>query len=315
MDVVVQINNQIPIMESGVQLELNRKGNPGQLTFSVLKDAPLDFAEGNPVKLFVDGKGLFFGFVFKKKRNKNGLISVTAYDQLRYLKNKDTMQYENKTASELIWMIAEDFRLEVGDLEDSGFRIAKRKEDNKTLMDIIQMALEITVQNTGQLFVLYDDMGKLTLRDIGSLELDLLIDEETAEDFDYTSSIDGDTYNKIKLSRDNEDTGKRDIYIVQSGDSINAWGVLQYYESIQDNVNAQAKADTLLELYNQKTRELTVKGAFGDTRVRGGSLLGVALNLGDLITNNYMLVERVKHVFSEGQHTMDLNLRGGVFNA
>lgn len=38
------------------------------------------------------------------------------------LKNKDTYVYTNKTASEVIKMVAEDFQLNVGELEDTATR-------------------------------------------------------------------------------------------------------------------------------------------------------------------------------------------------
>ena len=121
----------------------------------------------------------------RRKRNKDGIISVTAYDQLRYLKNKWTYQYQNKRADEVVKMIADDFLLKTGTLENTGYRIS-RTEDNETLFDIIQNALDITVMNTKELYVLYNDFGKLTLRNIKNMKVNLLIDEETAETFDYT---------------------------------------------------------------------------------------------------------------------------------
>lgn len=169
--------------------------------------------------------------------------------------------------------------------------------------------------NTKQLYVLFDDVGKLTLKNINSMKLNLLIDEETGENFNYESSIDEQTYNKIKLAFNNEKTGKRELFIAQDGEKMNQWGVLQYFEEIQTQTGASAKADALLKLYDQKTRRLTVKNAFGDVRVRAGSALVVALNLGDIITNNFMVVEKVTHTFKDNQHRMELDLIGGEFIA
>lgn len=42
--------------------------------------------------------------------------------------------YENKTARDLIKMIAEDFKLNIGDIESTGHTIASRVEDNQTLL-------------------------------------------------------------------------------------------------------------------------------------------------------------------------------------
>ena len=59
------------------------------------------------------------------------------------------------------------------------------------------------------MYVLYDDFGKLCLKNLERMKVGLVIDEETGENFDYESSIDSDTYNQIKLTYDNSDTGKK----------------------------------------------------------------------------------------------------------
>ncbi|EMS70191.1 XkdQ/YqbQ family protein [Ruminiclostridium cellobioparum] len=304
-----------PLVEEGITWETARKGVPGKLEFSVVKDNVISFQEGNLVLMQVDDKDVFYGYVFTKRRNKDGTIKVTAYDQLRYLKNKDTYNYENLTAGGLVKKIAEDFRLKTGVIENTAYVIKSRLEDNKTLFDMIQTALDLTLQNTKKMYVLYDDSGKLTLRNIEALKLPLFINKNTAEDFDYTSSIDGETYNKIKLSYNNEKANTRDIYLVEDSNRVGAWGVLQYYESIDERTNGKAKAEALLSLYNQKTRNLSVSGVFGDIRVRGGSIIAVDLALGDINLKSYMMVEAVKHTFNGNQHTMDLTLRGGEFIA
>lgn len=317
VELLIQNGSKVyePIVEEGITWLTERKGTPGQITFNVIKDDIINFQEGNAVRVRVDGKNIFYGFVFVKKRSKEGIISVTAYDQLRYLKNKDTYVYTNKTAGELIQMIASDFNMQTGTIEDTGFKIASRVEDNTALFDMIQNALDLTLQNKKEMYVMYDDFGSISLKNIASMQLNLLIDEETAENFDYTSSIDSDTYNRVKLIYDNEATGKRDVYIAQDSNNMNNWGVLQFFEKLQKGENGKAKADALLDLYNAKTRNLTIKNAIGDTRVRAGCMVVVQLDLGDMKVQNLMLVEKCKHVFKESEHMMDLTLRGGEFVA
>lgn len=305
----------MPAVEEGIVWETARRGVPGKLTFKVVTDKDLIFEEGNAVSFKKDGQNIFYGFIFTKKRSNDGLINVTAYDQLRYLKNKDTYVYENKTASEFIKMVAADFRMNTGTIENTGFKIASRVEDNKELFEMFKNALDLTMDNTKKMYILYDNFGKLTLRNIEKMKLDVLIDEETGENFDYTSSIDSNTYNKIKLSYENNKTGKREIYIAQDGNNINNWGMLQHFETIQESTNGKAKADVLLSLYNRKTRNLSMKKAFGNIYVRGGNMVVVRLNLDDIKIMNYMIVENVKHTFKENEHFMDLQLIGGEFVA
>ena len=317
VELLIQNGNKVfsPIIEEGITWTTERKGSPGQLQFDVVTDDVISFQEGDAVRLKVNGTNVFYGFVFKKSRSKDKIIRVTAYDQLRYLKNKDTYVYENKTASEFIQMIATDFKLQTGSLENTGFKIASRVEENTSLFDMIQNALDLTLENKKTMYVMFDDFGKIAVKSLNNMQLNLVIDEETGENFDYTSSIDEKTYNKVKLTYDNEDTGKREVYVAQHGGNINKWGVLQYFDTLQEGENGKAKAEALLALYNQKTRNLSIKNAFGDVRVRAGSLVVVMLNLGDMKVQNFMLVEKCKHEFKESQHFMTLTLRGGEFIA
>lgn len=317
VELTIQNNSDIyfPVVQEGMSWETSKDGVPGKLEFTVIKDQEINFQEGNPVRLKVGDVEVFYGFVFKKQRDKEQHIRVTCYDQLRYLKNKDTYVFENKTASEIIQMIAGDFNLKTGSIEDTGFKIESRVEDNKTLFDMIYSALDITLTNKKKMYVLYDDFGKMTLKNIESMKLDFMVDEESGENFDYVSSIDGDTYNKIKLIYENKETGKREVYTAQDGGNMNKWGVLQYFDKIEEKTNGKVKADALLSLYNKKTRNLSFKGIFGNPKVRGGSAIIVKMNLGDIILQNYMIVKTVKHTFNDDEHYMDLKLIGGEFIA
>lgn len=302
-----------PCIEDSITWDTDRKGVPGKLNFEVIKDNVIYFEEGDAIRFREGEDEIFYGFIFSKKRSKDGKISVTAYNQLRYLKNKDTYVYTNKTASEVTKMIANDFQLNTGTIEDTKYKILSRVEDNQTLFDIIQNSLDLTMQNYKELYVLYDNFGKLSLENISNLKIPILIDEQTGENFDYTSSIDEQTYNKIKLIYENEETGKREVYISQDSNNINQWGILQYFEKSDDNTNIQAKANSLLELYNKKTRKLQIKNAFGNNRVQAGCLVAVQLNLGDIKVQNFMLVEKAKHTYKNQEHFMDLTLKGGDF--
>ncbi|MEK4425860.1 XkdQ/YqbQ family protein [Solibacillus sp. FSL K6-1523] len=295
--------------------EVHRKGTPGKLTFNVIKDDVISFHEGDAVRFDYDGHKIFFGFVFTKKRSDNRIIGVTAYDQLRYFKNKDTYTYKAKTAAAVLKMLIADFKLQGGLIDDTKHVIASRVEDNQELFTIMDNAGAITTKNTGKLFVLYDEYGKLYYRDVGNLKLDILVDEESGETFEYTTSIDENTYNKIKLTREDKKKGKREIFIAQDSKNMNQWGVLQLPEKLDEGENGKVKADTLLALHNQKTRKLHINKVFGDPRVRGGTTLGVQLYLGDLSVAKFMMVETVKHSFYESDHRMDLKLIGGDFVA
>ena len=317
MDLTIQNGGAVyyPVLEEGITLSWERQGTPGKLKFSCIKDEILSFQEGNAVKLTVDGTDMFYGFVFEKKRSgsKPYLIEVTAYDQLRYFKNKDTYNFIGNTAGEIVKLLAADFNLRVGFIASTGYRIASLPESDTSLFDMVQDALDETVQATGRLYVLYDDVGKLTLKNVADMRLNILLDVDTIGDYAYTSTIDKQTYNQIKISYENKEAGKREIFIAKDSEHINAWGLLQYTDKVELSGSGVAKAEALLKLYNQKTRTLSISDALGDVRLRAGAALAVRLALGDIDLQNYMLVESVTHKFKQNQHLMDLKLRGGSF--
>lgn len=296
-------------------LTLERKGTPGKLTFTLLRNQDVDFVEGDAVRFRISRTWMFYGWIFEKTTDAEGNIKCTCYDQIRYLKNKDTYVYENKSASELIKMIGKDFNLKCGSIADTKYKIAQKIEEDKSLIDIILNALDETLAMTGKLYVLYDEFGKLTLKNIEDMAFDLVIDNSTIEDFTYKSSIDDEVYNQIKLAYPNKETGKYDIYMTKDSKSIQQWGVLQYYEKIEDPTYGVAMAEELLKLYNKTKRSITIKDAFGDVRVRAGTRIIVNLDLGDYKLKSYMVIESMKHMYKDGRYTMDLTLINKDFSA
>lgn len=339
-----------PCVPEYVTWTLTRQGAPGKLTFSVMQDDMLDFEEGNIVQFGIGKNNLFKGYVFSKKQNKDKIVSVTAYDQLRYLKNKEIYAFIGKTAQEIICQIADDFQLNHKDKDGkeaicaTDYTIPRLRASNATLFDTIQTSLDHTLiygkvttttkDNKEQVvpkgYVLYDNFGVLTLSEIGTIDVDILVDAETAENFEFSSSIDGETYNKINLYEDNKEAGKRERYIAQDTANIKRWGILQKCESIDTKkcTNPSGKAANMLKQYNAAKKTLHIKSAFGDVRVRAGSRVFVRLSIKDPDfnlepkdekTNEVkvvrLLVESVTHRFGMNTHIMDLTLVGRGLSA
>jgi hypothetical protein len=313
MLLTIQHDGQVfsPPVKEGIKIEWERTGSPGKLTFTTIKDAlkGVSFDEGDPVCFYYDKKPIFMGYVFTKKRDREHHIEVTCYDQIRYLKNKYTYLFEKKTASQIISALCSDLNLTTGEIDNTKYVIPAVAEENKSALDIALDVLEDTLVNTGDMYVLYDDFGKLNVKNVANMVSSTLICEDTAENFNYASSIDSETYNSIVLYYKKDDELIQ-IFTASSPSTINKWGTLRYFEEVKNPTIGQNKADSLLKLYNKKSRELTISGAFGDTSVRGGTLIPVKLNLGDIVTNNYMLVEKVTHNFENDHYTMDLTLEG-----
>lgn len=313
-DLFISHDNTIytPVVISGVSLSSFRTGSPASLKFSFVFDG-ITFAEGDAVSFSYGSYNLFFGFIFTISSNSN-TVSITAYDQLRYFANRDSYIYEGKTASQVLSFIAEDFNLVLGDIEDTSYVIPYRVEENTSLFDIVYTALDLTLQNTSQMFVLFDDFGKISLKNISSLLLDIQIDADVFEDFSYSSSIDKNSFNQVKLVYENSDTGTRDVYLAYDNNNISSWGVLQYFDTLKEGENGVAKATALMDLYDRKSKKISLSNVLGDVRVRAGCLLYISINCNALSLNSIMLVESVVHSFSDNSHFMNLVLSGGEFS-
>jgi hypothetical protein len=298
-----------------IRVTTQRKG-VGKMVFKLLQRPDLRFQKGDIAVLIVDGVTMFRGRVTKSGRKKQRIIEVTCHDQiLTLVRNKETYVYENKTAAEVVRMIAGDFGLNLGSIADTGFKIPFRVEDIQALLDIIYVAFDLTVINTGNLFVLYDDAGSLTLKNIRDMRINKLISsEETLIDFDYTEDISDSTYNKIKLVRDNEETGRRDVFIEMDSDNIRKWGRFQLHEKVSDNLTEGEVirlAQRKLALHNKVKKQLKLKEKNADPRIRGGNSLLVQIpDLEDINLSHWLVVEKCVHIIKNSQHSMELDMAG-----
>jgi hypothetical protein len=292
-----------------------RVGRPASVDFTLIgsgiyQDRAFGVNNGDIVRVRKDDANVFYGYVFSVKQNQDAEISVKAYDQVRYLLNKDTYVFKNATTGDVIRKIAADFNLRVGRIDDTGYRIPSMVEDGQTLLDIIEKANTLTMSATGRFFVFFDDFGALSLRDVTGFQASFYIgDGSLMTGFEHSRDIDADTYNRIKLYRDNQENGKREVYMIQDSANIARWGVLQLYESVDEGLNAAQINEMLQQLAALKNREQrTLKlEAVGDIRVRAGMYLPIAIEA--LGINQPMMVDEVTHRFDGADHTMSITLK------
>ena len=318
-----------PAVQDGITWTTTLKDSPGKVSFKMYRDDKLQVAEGDVVEIIENGVGIFYGFIFTLKNSKDPFYDVTAYDQIRYLKNKDIVILTNVKASEVLQKIVNEYALNIGEVTDTQYVIPKVHASNRAMLDTIQRVISMTAAYTGRLYVLYCEFDKLNLKDIqdDALTVPILIDAETAEDYSFESSIDKDTYNYVKLYYDNKTTGYREVWIAKSSKNINQWGLLKRVESVNARkpINFANKATILLGLGNSIKRKLSFKGVAGDSRVVAGKTLYVALNLSNQVeigSNNAdgsinaqkMLVTRVTHKYSNHEHIMDLEVYMKPYN-
>ena len=137
----------------------NRTGSPGTMKFTINAAGGISFVEGDPVRFSVDGQVIFLGWVFTKTRDRHAVIEVICYDQLRYLKASASYCFAGRTAGEIITEIAQDFRLQVGRLDDTGYPIPTLIMEEKSCLDIISTAVQRTLLATGRLYTFFDGIS------------------------------------------------------------------------------------------------------------------------------------------------------------
>lgn len=300
---------------SSIKWKTTRMGKPGELELTLINGEPLKYPiENGAVVRVMEGKQkIFYGYVVEAGSNMSDEMSVKALDQMRYMLNEDTYVFKATTATAAIKKIASDLGIKAGAFEDTGYKVPGIVEDGKKALDVATKFLDSSLIATNRSFVLFDDFGELTLKNIKNLLIpaeDFFIGENSLlYDFDYTKSIDSETFNRIKLVHDDKKKSKREVYIFQDSKNIAKWGRLQEFRKVDENMKpAQIKdlGDKMLKLKNREMKTLDLD-CLGDWRVRAGSMVYVYIE--KIGIAEHFLVEECTHTFEGGIHTMSLKVK------
>lgn len=288
-------------------------GSASKITFDVIKEGEMIFHEGDKVTIYEDEKPYIVCFIFSKSKAQEK-ISVVAYDILRYMQYKQSYSFKGMTASKILTQIANEFELPVGEIEDTKYVLSDKIYEDKTLLDIATDALMRTSVQTGKVYVLFDELGSISLKEVENRKSPYIIGNKSfATDYTYITSIE-DSYNYIKLVKPNKDSGKTDTYVALDPEKVKTWGKLQYYKKVDEKMNeAQIKdfAANLLKHHAQTQRNLKIT-ALGISQVKAGTLVLIDIqDLGDIALKKMLLIEKCTHRISD-DHTMDLEMK--VYN-
>lgn len=302
----------MPVSE--VEWKTSRIGKASTLDATLVVEEPLKYPTNNGAIIRVmDGKQkIFYGYLFENGYKKDVAVNIKGYDQLRYMMANDSFVMPSSTASVAIKNIAKRLSLKTGTFEDTGYTVPGIAEDNKKAFDIVSKFLDATLIATNRNFVLYDDFGSLALKNIKNMMIPAdtfyIGEDSLLFDFDYKRSIDKETFNRVKFVKDNEKTGKREVFIVEDSNSIKKWGLLQEFRKVDENMTeAQIKdlATKFVQLRNRETKTLDLD-CLGDWRVRAGSFVYVYIE--KIGISEYFLVDECSHKWKEGVHTMSLKV-------
>lgn len=300
------------VVDGDITWTTERGGHAGKVQFAAVKNAgEMIYHEGDNVRLMCDGKPLFSVFVDSKSKQQQS-ITTTCYDQLYRLKSKQSYNFANMTASGIVGLIAGEFGLTLGDVTDTGYILPAKIYEEATLLDIITDSVRQTIIATGKVYNFYDAAGKLSLKEPKDMSSKYIIGNGSlATDYTYATSI-SDAYNYIKLVRPNKATNQGDIIVEFDPEAEAAWGRIQYYAKVDEQLNdaqIHEQAKQLLAYYCQTKRTLKVK-ALGVPDIQAGSMVMMDIpDLGDIKMTKMLLIDKCVHHIGSNSWTMDLEMR------
>ena len=319
-------------ISSNIQISTEFKDQAGKLTFQTQrqnekdKNTALIFEEGSRIQVKWKDRGIFFGYLFKRQTDEDGVVQITAYDQLRYLKNKDFYQNRGETLATTFGNICQTFNLKYQVDYDSGYKVPPKIFDDTSLYEILKYSIDSNLIGVEKQHVIYDDYGTLKLNIIDNLRSDYVLgDLSMVTNYRYEKSIDDNTYNQIKLVKEDKKNKSRGLYIVKNSDNQKRWGVLQYYKKVDENVPdgvLQSWGKNLLNTYDVVHEKLSltalaVPGDDGIWDLRAGSGIIIKLNTsigyinGENEANKYemYLIEKCTHeIENENYHSLSLDI-------
>ncbi len=262
---------------------------------------------GRDIRVYTDNGELFRGVVFGTSISSEGVFSFTAFDYNYYLtKNTDSQKFVNMKASQIIETICGQYGIAHGAIDDTEYVIPKLILRDKTLYDMITIALTETRKKTGKVYLLGNENGNLVLRENKTQVVRLLIaDDSNLIQANYTESIE-DLRNSVRYTGK---SGEDEVGVTVSDDeSIKRYGLMRekQHDGEKDDAQLQPIASALLAELNKVKKESNVE-SFGDTSVYAGKMVQVQEGMTEINGAFYVITDT--HTFlPNGLHTMSLKV-------
>lgn len=304
-DKIYEITN----ITKSLKFENSLYDSAGQCELEIVNTDNEEYPNGTIINIFINDISYFYGIIFETSIKMDKTMEILAYDQLRYLKNKDTVWYEGKTASQIFEDICKKNNVQYKLIDNPNWIVLGYLYDKKTMFEIIKHALEETENMEGKKFMIRDNgEGYIEFLDIANKKTNLQIgDSNIVTEFSYTKSIDEDTYNVVKVYRDNKETQKRDVWQTQDSSTIQKWGKLQFLQNVDEQANEEQikeLANNILTVKNRETKtiELTILG-FYNLRVGDGIKIKI-----DKIIDEWVYLSGISTTIEGGKIQSDLEI-------
>lgn len=309
---ITGVTLDISLLVSSLTVDTKLEEEPSKLEVQIIDTAELEISNGSAISVKDKENKIFFGYVFKYERSTGGASTITAYDQLRYLKYKDSRILGNSTIGTLFAEVCRIQGLNYKILDNDSTIIPEKVFDNSSYYEMIKFGIDYIKIYAKRFFTVMDLGGTLVLVELDRLKQYkvALGDESLLTGYNYSRSIDGETYNSIKLVHEDKDSKIVQYAEVADPRTGKSWGALRHFQKV-DNLRGTLNdmAKQMLEYYNREEKELQIT-TIGDWSIRAG--VGVPIQISELDKEGFnvikmFVVESCTHNVGE-THTMDLKL-------
>ncbi len=255
---------------------------------------------GGFIVLYSDNeKELFQGFILSKEKNsQNGNLNIVCVDALFYAnKSKSIHNFNKKTAEEIATTVCNEAKIAIGYLAPTG--IAQDFPANDTIFKIIKDAYDYASSLNGKKFKISMRQGKLFVEEKAKIANSIILTSD--------NDLNGSSYNEtlenmVNIVKIYDDTGKQ-IGEAKNADNIKTYGAFQDVYEKEEGRNFNIVANNMLKGI-EKTLSVDAIGNLDCITGNYASIIDEIIG----VNGDYEIISD-SHVFSNGTHSMHLELR------
>lgn len=265
----------------------------------------IDVEQGHQVIFKYDGKELFRGMIMSQTQTHKKKMTFTAYDNGIYLaNNKDTFNYENKTASDVFKDCCKRFGISYSEVAKCSYKIPELTKSKTTAFDAICDALSLDFDATGIRHYVACEKGQLKLLTRRENIMQWVIEVgQNLSTYSYTRSIE-DIKTRVKMvSKEGTTVAEKKKTALEK-----KIGIFQEIDKPDEALTKAQINDLVNSILDEKStpeRTLEVE-AVGIPEVISG--IGVYIIIKELGLSRTFYVDDDTHIFEDNLHTMSLKL-------
>jgi len=288
-------------------------------------DSEIVISPGSFIRFGVDGTYYFYGNIEENQlmvsAQEGTLNRIVAYDHKYLLKSTENRyRREGMTGSEFFDEAMTVFNAKIRSMGDVGVSHAVIEPSTARLRDYyfavstLYTMFKETLSEThaaerGQnLYMIRDNLGTLEWRSLLALRKHYVLgDASYTDSYTYTHTL-RDTYNSIKVYRDNEELRKRDIWSRYDSENISKWRYRQLTlqaAGYMSDAEISDMIDLYLSAHNRTSRTMQM-ACLGINGLQAGDGIQVRAAKGKI--DHGVWCESVAHAYTEQGHMMDISI-------